>query len=267
MQKGVVSVIMAIYNNQDTLRDSIDSIICQTYRNWELIICDDGSTDESYKIAEEYKIKYPNKIFLIKNDINLKLSISLNHCLEKCTGEFIARMDGDDISLPNRFETQVAFLRKHTEYDLVSTAVICFNDKLGEFKTRCGVEKPTKLSLIKKVCFAHPTVMTHKYVYDRLSGYSTSKWAERVEDYELWFRFFEKRFKGYCLQKPFYKIREDDSYLKRKKFKYRINELIVRFNGYRMLKIPLKYYVFIFKPILAGLTPKCIMRKYHQKHK
>ena len=102
-----VSIIMGIYNCQDTLPEAIDSILEQTYTNWELILCDDCSTDNTYSIAEQYKNKYPEKIILIRNSENKKLAFTLNHCLEYATGEYVARMDGDDISAPNRFEKQL----------------------------------------------------------------------------------------------------------------------------------------------------------------
>ena len=93
-----ISVIMAIYNCADTVACAIDSILNQTYSDWELILCDDGSVDDTYKIAEEYKNKYPDKIKLIKNPSNQGLPASLNNCLKKASGKYIARMDGDDIS-------------------------------------------------------------------------------------------------------------------------------------------------------------------------
>ena len=88
---------MGIYNCAKTLPEAIDSILAQTYSNWELIMCDDGSSDDTYAIAEKYKITYPNKIKLIKNEKNLGLNATLNNCLKYVDGNYIARMDGDDI--------------------------------------------------------------------------------------------------------------------------------------------------------------------------
>lgn len=104
---------MGIYNCAPTLSEAIDSIVNQTYDNWELIMCDDGSTDDTYRIAESYRQKYPDKVKLIRNRHNSGLNITLNHCLEYAKGEYIARMDGDDISLPQRFEKEFNFLETH----------------------------------------------------------------------------------------------------------------------------------------------------------
>ena len=93
---------MAIYNCASTLEEAIESILNQTYTNWELIMCDDGSSDNTYAVAKKYADKYADKIILIRNESNKKLPATLNHCLKYVTGEYVARMDGDDISAENR---------------------------------------------------------------------------------------------------------------------------------------------------------------------
>ena len=122
--KNKVSILMGIYNCADTLSDAIDSIIKQTYVNWELILCDDGSQDDTYQVALKYQEKYPDKIILLKNKKNIRLAASLNRCAQYATGEYVARMDGDDLSLPNRFEKQVFFFRYASR--------ICFSWNLYE---------------------------------------------------------------------------------------------------------------------------------------
>ena len=118
-----ISVIIACYNCAGTLRKAIDSILAQTYTDWIMICCDDGSTDQTLEILNEYKRAYPDKFLIIRNRGNRKLPYSLNHCLKYVKTELVARMDGDDWSLPERFEKQVAFLKQHPEYDLVGTGV------------------------------------------------------------------------------------------------------------------------------------------------
>ena len=82
MQEGKISVIMAIYNCAEYLSEAIDSILSQTYTNWELILCDDASTDNTYQVALNYQNRFPHKIVLLRNETNSKLSYSLNHCLK-----------------------------------------------------------------------------------------------------------------------------------------------------------------------------------------
>lgn len=263
MENKKVSVIMGIYNCENTLRESIESIIKQTYKNWELIICDDCSTDKTYSLAKEYQIKYPEKIMLIKNERNLKLASTLNHCLKYATGEYIARMDGDDISLETRLEEQVNFLNKHNEYHVVGSQMISF-DQDGERGVRGVDEIPDKMCLITHVPFAHATIMMRKEVYDQLDGYRVSKEVTRCEDVDLWFRFFNEGYKGYNIQKPLYKVREEVDAFKRRKLFYSIDTAKVCWKGYRMLGYPKRCYVFILKPIISSLIPIGIHNIYHK---
>ena len=99
-----ISVIMGIYNCQNTLGEAIQCILQQTYSDWELIMCDDGSSDDTYNVALAFVYKYPNRIKLLRNTKNMGLNYALNRCLEFASGEIIARMDGDDRCSENRFE-------------------------------------------------------------------------------------------------------------------------------------------------------------------
>ena len=110
--KPRISVLMGIYNCATTLPEAIDSLYAQTYKDFKLILCDDGSTDNTYEVAKKYADKYDN-IVLLRNEKNMKLAYTLNHCLEYADTEYVARMDGDDISIPERFEKQIKFLDTH----------------------------------------------------------------------------------------------------------------------------------------------------------
>ena len=122
-----VSVIMGIYNCEKTLPEAIESILRQTYPNWELILCDDGSSDGTYAIADSYAKRDPQRIILIRNETNKKLAYTLNRCLSVASGELIARMDGDDISHPDRFLRQTEYLLAHPDVQLVGTDMRCFD--------------------------------------------------------------------------------------------------------------------------------------------
>ena len=119
IDKPLVSVLMPIYNCEHTLEAAIDSIIMQTYSNWELIVCDDCSTDKSYAILHQYKKRLKDKMIILKNRTNSRIAYTLNHCLQYAQGEYIARMDGDDLSIPDRLEKQVCFLMTHPEYSIL----------------------------------------------------------------------------------------------------------------------------------------------------
>lgn len=110
-----ITVIMGIYNCEGTLAEALDSLLSQTFTDWNLVMCDDGSSDTTYEIAEQYQTRYSNKINLIKNERNMGLNHTLNRCLEFADGEYIARQDGDDMSMPTRFEKEVAILDSNSE--------------------------------------------------------------------------------------------------------------------------------------------------------
>ena len=123
---GLISVIMTNYNTpEEYLRQAIDSILAQTYSNFEFIIVDDCSTDNSLSVIESYEDK---RIRIQKNAQNIGLTKSLNKALAICQGEFIARMDSDDISEPERFEKQVQYLQNHSDVVVCGTWAKHFGD-------------------------------------------------------------------------------------------------------------------------------------------
>lgn len=263
-----ISVIMSVYNSEATLRESIDSILAQTYPDWEFIICNDASTDGTQAILEEYAEKDPERFILLKNEENKRLAFSLNRCLEKATGFYVARMDGDDISLPERFEKQVLFLRTHPEYQLVGTAMQRF-DETGLAGIECPPEIPTR-NYLKKTCpFNHATIMTYKSVFDRLQGYTVAPRTERGQDYDLWFRFYYEGYEGYNMLQPLYLVREDRNAISRRSFKVRWSTYQTTRYGFKLLGFPKSLIVKAFLVTLVkSLTPGFVQswyRRYEQK--
>lgn len=258
-----VSIIMATYNCEDTLKKSIDSILSQTYTDWEFIICDDCSTDSTLQILKEYEKKYPKKIIIIQNEENSKLSFSLNHCLKYAKGEYIARMDADDISVRERLEKQVAFLDEHPEYAVVSTAMTPF-DENGLRPTRYMKPEPTKNDLVSRSPFAHATIVMRREAYDAVGGYTVSKRTIRGQDYDMWFRFFALGLRGYNMQEPLYLVLEDDKAIKRRTLKTRYYEVQTKLKGYKLLHYSPIKYIHAFKPIFTALIPVKLIQEYHK---
>lgn len=259
-----VSIIMGIYNCQKTLPEAVDSILNQSYKDWILIMCDDGSEDSTYRIAEEYCRKYPEKIRLMKNTINQGLNKTLNRCLQNADTEYVARMDGDDISLPDRLEKEIAFLDSHPQYDIVSTPMIYFDDN-GVYRTGRGGKEPKIESMVTGTPFCHAPCMVRKRAYDTVEGYSERKDRQRVEDWDLWIRMYEKGFKGFILPDPLYKMRDDRNAYSRRKFSYRINEAKVGASAITRLKLQKWRYVLCLRPIIVGLLPAPIYMYLHKK--
>lgn len=263
MENEKISIIMGIYNCERYLEDSINSILEQTYKNWELIMCDDGSIDSTYNIAKKFEEKYPDKIILLKNESNRGLNYTLNKCFKKATGEYVARQDGDDVSIPSRFEKEINFITKHKEYAFVSSNMILFDEK-GDWGKTNNKEVPSKIDFVKGSPFCHAPCLIKREIFDEVEGYTVDKKLLRVEDYHLWFKIYSKGYIGYNIQETLYKARDDRDAYKRRNYRNRINEARVKFIGFRMLNIPIRYYIYILRPLLIGLLP---MKIYDILHK
>lgn len=259
----MISVIMGVYNGADTLVEAIESLRNQTFTEWELIVCDDCSSDSTLTILEEYKNK-DSRITVIRNENNYGLAASLNHCLKYVKGEYIARMDCDDISDPVRFEKQIAYLREHRECQLVGTYMKEFD---GQNYGRVVETKinPTKFDLPKGAPFAHATILIRTEAMKQLDGYCISKHTMRTEDVDLWYRFFSKGFVGANIPEPLYYVRMDAAAYKRRKFKYMIHAAYIIWYGCDLVKLPQYYKIYCIKPILSWLFPrelKVYLRKF-----
>lgn len=259
---GKISVIMAVYNCENTVGKAIDSILAQTYTDWVMVICDDGSTDGTWNVLERYQAVYPDRFVLIKNDGNRQLPYSLNHCLQYVKTELVARMDGDDWSAPTRFEKQVAFLREHPEYDLVGTGV-SVSDGQRQLASIIKTPIPTKETMLRQNAFSHATIMTYRRVYEELGGYSLDPTVLRVEDVDLWCRFLAQGFKGYNLPDELYTILEDTSAVKRRTLRARINSAKTRCRGYRLMGFrgPVCYRPYLI--VLKAFVPTSLYRIAH----
>lgn len=260
-----IAVVMGIYNCSATLRDSIDSLLSQTYTDWELIMCDDASTDNTLSIAREYAEKYDN-IRVIHNKTNLGLAASLNHCIENVNknAEFIARQDGDDISLSNRFAIQIDFLDRHPEFAFVSTAMTRFDDN-GIWGEQTRPEIPNKMHFVKSSPFFHAPVMMRRKELAEVGNYTVSKYLRRGQDYYLWHKFYCKGYKGYNIQTSYYSMRDDRDASLRRKFIDRLYGLKIHLEVMRNLKIPFIYYPYALRTIIIGLLPLKIYEKLHRR--
>lgn len=264
-----ISIIMGMYNCASTLPEAIDSIINQTYSNWEFVICDDGSSDDSLEIAERYKKIYPDKFVILKNERNMGLNYTLNHCLEYARGEYIARMDGDDISLPLRFQKEVDFLDNHPEYAIVSTPMLFF-DENGDWGSCTSIEIPQIRDFVFHPPFhCHAPCMIRKDAFVDVDGYTVNKHLLRYEDCNLWYKLYSKGYRGYNIQEPLYKMRDDRNAYDRRTRSSRMRAVYVQYTGFRMIKMPIKYYPYLFVEFIRSLAivlmPEKIYMRLHKK--
>lgn len=260
-----VSIIMGVFNAEKTISRAIDSLLMQTYKNIEIIVCDDCSTDRTYAILKRYETNNKN-IILIKNKENKKLAYSLNECLNLCDNKskYIARMDADDICINDRIEKQVTFLENNLEYSVVGTARYIDNG-FGEMKIT-NIEKiPNKKSMLKGSPFAHPTIMIKKKCLDKLNGYTVSDRTIRGQDLDLWFRFFSMGYKGYNLEEPLIVYHETIEDYKKRTLKTAFMYFRTNLFGYKLLNFPFHYYIYAFKPLISAILPSKLMFIFHNK--
>lgn len=180
----LISVILPVYNGEEYLDEAIQSILNQTYTNFEFIIINDGSTDKSLEIIKKYKEK-DQRIVVISRE-NKGLIATLNEGIQKAKGKYIARMDQDDISLAKRFEEQIKFLEKNHEIGACGTWVEVFgeNIKTKKWKLSCS-NKRLKAELLFSSCFAHPSVMIKKNILIENNIFYDKNFLH-VEDFHLW---------------------------------------------------------------------------------
>lgn len=265
MVKPRISVIIGIYNCASTLEEALDSVYAQTFQGFKIILCDDGSSDNTYELAKKYASKHDN-IILVKNETNMGLNYTLNHCLKYADTEYVARMDGDDISLPERFEKEINFLDRHLEYAIVSTPMIYFDDQ-GEFGRGKGGYESTKENLIYGTAFCHAPCMIRREAYEDVGGYSVDKRLLRFEDYNLWMKMFAKGYKGYMLDECLYAMRDDRNATSRRNFKGRLRGIYAHYLAHKILKLPWhKFILFTMINLVKGIMPTKLYDYFHKKN-
>ena len=259
-----ISIISGIYNCADTLAEAIESILNQTEKDWEWILCDDASTDSTADVVRRYQERDPQRFMLLQNGTNRGLNYTLNRCLKEAKGEYIARMDGDDLCAPDRFEKELAVLEAEPEIDIVSTSMTFF-DETGAWGRIDHPIYPQKKDFAKESPFCHAPCMVRRRAYDAVNGYSEGKRLLRVEDYHLWYKMYLAGFRGKNIQEPLYRMRDDRNAYARRKFRYRLNEAYVKALAVSMFHLPPWGYLYVLRPILVGLMPRWLYNVMHKR--
>ncbi len=252
----LISVIMGVYNqwNREELQQAVRSILNQTYQNLEFIIYDDGSDPKAATYIRELE-KLDKRIVLIGKEVNHGLAFSLNACIGVAKGEYIARMDADDISLPERLATQVAFLETHPEYDWCGCNAELF-DENGVWGSRQMPEVPTGHDYLRFSPYIHPSVMYRRRLFEKNKGYHVSDETLRCEDYEIFMRLYQAGYHGYNIQKNLFRYREDAISFQKRKFQFRLNEAKLRYRNFAAMHMLFPTgWIYVIRPVIGGLLP------------
>lgn len=204
--KPRISVVMAVYKEPiEWIRLAIDSILNQTFQDFEFIIINDNPIREDNQfVLNEYMIK-DSRIVLVANNENIGLTKSLNKGLGIANGDYIARMDADDIACVDRFKIQVDFLDHNNDIDVCGSAVNCFGKV--DIERRFPLNND-KMYFFVENCFAHPTVMGKAKVFKQFKYNEECRFAQ---DYELWYRMYSNGIKFHNIDKPLLNYRTSNS--------------------------------------------------------
>jgi len=206
-----LTIGLPFYNNENTLQKAIRSVILQSFKDWELILIDDGSDDDSYNIALEIA-KTDQRIKVIHDEKNRGLVFRLNQIIDVAKGQYLARMDADDMMLPEKLNIQIDTLIKNSLIDVLDTASYTINERdepIGMRGTEVLNTKDKKKAL-KSVLLFHPTVI------GKTEWFRNNRYSEgfiRAEDYELWCRTFNDTF-FFRIKTPLFLYREGNVNIK-----------------------------------------------------
>lgn len=261
-----VSIIMGVYNQKDRamLHQAVDSILKQTLTSFEFIICDDGSDPEYAAYIQELQER-DQRIRIIGGRVNYGLAHALNDCVRHARGKYLARMDADDISHPERLQKQYAYLEAHPEIAWCGCNAFLIDDN-GVWGERKMVEQPQARDYLKYSPFMHPTVMFRREVFEENIAYSVEKDMLRCEDYELFMRLQAKGLRGHNLQESLFYYREDTASFYRRKMQFRISEAKLRYRGFRKLHILFPTgWVYVLRPLVGGILPAQLLAGLKRK--
>ena len=233
---------------------SIQSMIVQSFSAWELLLYDDGSS-EPYATAIRSAADLDSRILLIRAPQNHGLADALNTCIRTAKGDYIARMDDDDFSTPDRLYKQYRFLEEHPEYQWVGSYA-----ELVDSQGKWGILRvpivPQARDFLHNSPYIHPSVLFRKEVLIRNGGYNPARVFFQCEDYELFMRLHQNGERGYNLSEPLLEYWEDrDSYRKRT-YRRRIREMNLRYHRFQALGIlHTSTFFYVLKPLLVGALP------------
>ncbi|MGR3292444.1 MAG: glycosyltransferase [Candidatus Scalindua sp.] len=264
-----ISVVMSVYNGEKYLREAVESILNQTFSDFEFLIMDDCSIDGTPKILNDYQQK-DKRIKVIKNDRNMGLTRSLNMAIKQSSGNYIARMDADDIAIKERLEKQVDFMERNPDVVLLGTSFYEI-DKHGK-ELSCKLfpttDRDIRKMLIKFNPFCHASVVMRHSAFDKVGMYDES--ILKTQDYDLWFRLASVG-KVANLSDILMRRRYDDNNIsiaqgnEQLKWAVRIRKNAIKKGYYSTAS-----YLYLIRPSIALITPpflRMIIRKYILKNK
>lgn len=259
-----ISIIMGTHNGEQVLTTAIESIQAQTITDWQLIICNDNSTDRTQTLLEDYASLDP-RIKLLKNNQQSGLSYALNRCIAYSHGEFIARMDDDDICHPERLAQQLAAFAQHPQVSLVGCNATLFSEKDGNYGERNVPQQPTADQVFHGQNFIHPTVMIRRADLLSVGGYTVSRHVLRAEDFDLWCKLYAHGFIGINLPQRLFYYREDQRNVRRRNAQQYRNVAYIMHAWQSYLPLTAKNRLYPLVPLLKSWVPTILVQRLHYR--
>lgn len=261
----LVSIIMGTNckdKNLHLLKKAVNSILDQTFKKFEFIICENEADDCVNEYLDSLK---DNRIKIIHSIKHKSLSEKLNCCIALSEGEFIARMDDDDYSHPDRIKEQVYFLKENTEIGFVGCNVNYF-DESGFVYYRKFPEFPKIEDFRLNLPYVHPAMCFRKRAMIEVNGYRESTWVDGCEDYDIILRLYSIGFLGCNIQEILLDYNIRNNFNSKISFKIRLNEFVTRFRLFRELGFLPRYLIYAIKPLLVFFIPLNILKVYKLKN-
>ncbi len=186
----LISIILPTYNGAKRIQGAIESVLGQSHASWELLVIDDGATDNTAEIAARFTVN-DHRIKYFKNDTNLGIQKTLNRGLAEAKGKYIARIDDDDVWIDiNKLKEQIEFLENNQDHVLIGTGFVAVSEQGTEIFRRANPKKDgdIRAGMLRKNCFVHSGVVFRRDIALQQGGYSESEEVRHIEDYDLWLK-------------------------------------------------------------------------------
>lgn len=255
-----VSIIIAAFNSNDALDSMLEGIVQQTFTDWECIICDDGSTDNTWDVIGQFA-RRDQRFMPIRIEQNKGPAYARNRCIDAAHGEYVAIQDADDLSMPERFTEQIEFLDKYKDISVVGTYASLVDKQLnvwGEMKPK---DVPLRADWVRGPQVIHASTMMRRADLINVGKYNEK--LRKAEDYDLWIRFMNRGYKIVTMPRMLYAIHWDVNDYKRKGLRHRWSELAVCYRAWQMPDIPFYYFFYLLKPLITGILPSKVLHRYH----
>lgn len=262
----LISILMGVRYQRENLfllERAIQSILSQTYPNWEFIICERDSTNAARTRLKQFSEEDP-RIYLIDGYGTVGLAEQLNRCMSVAKGNWIARMDDDDVSHPGRFAAQMDYLQKYPQISFVGCVARLERD--NDFTgIRWLPARPNVRDFFLVQPFLHPTLLFRREVLEKVGGYSEEPRCLGCEDYDLLLRLYEAGFMGENIQEPLFTYTLPPLHSKKRTMAMRWNEVKTRYVRFKGLGLFPRAFPYVVKPVIVGLLPYCILEQLKKR--